>query len=754
MEGNASGASTGPGEGFAGPQSLPTGAGKNSLHWEQGRGSAGYRRLTSVEIALLTAAGNWAADWTAVQVADGFDPALVQRLYKLRRRQLLDPAVQRCRFYGLVRIGALTAGFREVDGLRLPIGLYDSTIVACDIGANVVIDRVHYLAGYLIGEEALLFNIGRMWTTTTARFGNAIVKDGEPQTTRRLLELGNENGGRAVWPFEGMLPADAWLWSKFRDDSTLLRKLEEMVDRHCDRRRGHFGEVGRATQICDCRTIRDVRVGAAARVHGVDRLDNLTIRSDQREATYVGPGCDLVDGIVGYGNRVFGGVRAACFVTGTNVTVQYGARLTHVFLGDNSTVAGCEVMNALIFPGHEQHHSNSFLCAALLFGQSNIAAGVTAGSNHNSRANDGEIVAGRGFWPGLCASLKHNSRFASFTLLAKADYPAELDVRLPFALVSNDEHNGALLVMPAYWFMYNMYALTRHGAKYAARDKRVHREQMIEFAPLAPDTVEEIFAALELLELWTAKAARRAAAQPVAGLAEGELREEGRRLLTQQPQEVERLTVLGEDIENSSRPVHILKVPAAYAAYREMIHHYAVSTLVSYQQTHCLPDLATLKAHLSPPRRGRWVNVGGQLMRSEDLTDLRRRIVAGELSSWDAVHAEYRRLWERYPHEKARHALGSLLDINTTTLDQFDGACWCAFLDRALGTARWIAEQVLRSRAKDYTSRFRQMVYDSPAEMEAVLGRLEDNEFIRRTQEEVEAFARQVERLKKWAGGG
>ena len=45
-------------------------------------------------------------------------------------------------------------------------------------------------------------------------------------------------------------------------------------------------------------------------------------------------------------------------------------------------------------------------------GQSNIAAGATIGSNHNSRSADGEIIAGRGFWPGLCVSLKHNSKFS------------------------------------------------------------------------------------------------------------------------------------------------------------------------------------------------------------------------------------------------------------------------------------------------------------------------------------------------------
>lgn len=121
-----------------------------------------------------------------------------------------------------------------------------------------------------------------------------------------------------------------------------------------------------------------------------------------------------------------------------------------------------------------------------------MAAGATIGSNHNSRAADGELIAGRGFWPGLCVSLKHNSRFASFSILAKGDYPAELDIRLPFSLISNDVTHDQLIVMPAYWFEYNMYALARNSWKYVARDQRIEKLQQFEYDFLAPDTGNEM----------------------------------------------------------------------------------------------------------------------------------------------------------------------------------------------------------------------------------------------------------------------
>jgi hypothetical protein len=195
----------------------------------------------------------------------------------------------------------------------------------------------------------------------------------------------------------------------------------------------------------------------------------------------------LVNGIVDYGCRIFYGVKAVRFFMASHSQLKYGARLINSYLGNNSTISCCEVLNSLIFPAHEQHHNNSFLCAALVAGQSNMAAGATIGSNHNSRSPDGEIVAGRGFWPGLCVSLKHNSKFASFTILAKGDYPVELNIPIPFSLISNDVSNDQLLVMPGYWFLHNMYALARNSWKYSDRDKRTDKTQLIEFSFLGPD---------------------------------------------------------------------------------------------------------------------------------------------------------------------------------------------------------------------------------------------------------------------------
>ncbi|MHC5017917.1 MAG: DUF4954 family protein [Planctomycetota bacterium] len=240
----------------------------------------------------------------------------------------------------------------------------------------------------------ILTDIDEMHTTHYAKFGNGILKDGEDEEIRIWLDIMNETGSRQVLPFDGIIPADAYLWAKYRDDEALQHRLKEITQNNSDSRHGFYGTIGDQCVIKSCRIIKDVKVGSCAYIKGANKLKNLTINSDSEEPTQIGEGVELVNGIIGYGCHLFYGCKAVRF-----------------------TISCCEVLNNLIFPAHEQHHNNSFLIASVVMGQSNLAAGVTVGSNHNSRANDNEIQAGRGFWPGLCTSVKHSCRFASFVLL-------------------------------------------------------------------------------------------------------------------------------------------------------------------------------------------------------------------------------------------------------------------------------------------------------------------------------------------------
>ncbi|NDA64452.1 MAG: DUF4954 family protein, partial [Chitinophagia bacterium] len=472
-----------------------------------------------------------------------------------------------------------------------------------------------------------------------AKFGNGIIKEGEDESVRIWMEICNENTGRKVMPFNRMLPGDAFLWSRNREDDQLQQQFKKITEESFNNKRGYYGKIGDRTLIENCSIIKDVWIGSDAYIKGANKLKNLTINSGPEGLTQIGEGCELVNGIVGYGCRIFYGVKAVRFIMASHSQLKYGARLINSYLGNNATISCCEVLNSLIFPSHEQHHNNSFLCAALVMGQSNIAAGATIGSNHNSRGADGEIIMGRGFWPGLCVSLKHNSRFASFCIVTKGDYPAELDIPIPFSLVHHDVVNDRITILPGYWFLYNMYALARNAAKYQDRDQRTEKKQLLEFDYLAPDTAPELFHALQLIETATGKALLAADPSLPASIDPSAL---GKQALLSNNEQIQSLTIHLEGIENSKRKVVLLKVLPAYQIFCEMLLWYGIRALVNVLQEKECKNIGQLKKAIPTKLTIEpFINVGGQLIKQQALDALLQKIKSGKVKSWNAIHDFY-----------------------------------------------------------------------------------------------------------------
>ena len=595
-----------------------------------------YRNLTRAEIEQLERQGNMAEDWSAVFVSDPFCPSCLHGNT----------------FCGTVRLGAVERATVCAGDLTIGEGISRSTLCDTTVGDHPAVHNVAMLSGYTLGDRVILFNIEEMSCTADS-------------DRVAWLEPMNENGGRRIRPFAGMTIADAYMWARYRGHKTFVDRLYGFTLDALRSDKGRIGYVG------DCCTIKNTKT-----------IRNVTVRSCEDDKTCVDSCIALCDGVVDYGCKLEHGVIAMRFLLGEHVHLEMGLRLNDTVVGDNSTLARCEVGNSIIFPAHEQHHNNSFLIAALVMGQSNVAAGGTIGSNHNSRTPDGELAAARGFWPGLCCSFKHSSRFASYCLLAKGDYPAELDIRLPFALVNNNVAKDQLEVMPAYWWMYNMYALDRCSKKFAKRDKRILKAQHIEFDSMAPDTAEEMLNGITLLDKWIAEA------------------KDG--------------IVYAEGMENSKRPTVVLKAKEGREAYKDMLAFYAVKTLA----TTCGESLPP--ASLGDGERiTTWVNIGGQIVASADMERLISKVENGELTGWQQVNAELDSLWQQYPMQKAAHAYKVLCLLEG--VERIDADCWQRCLKRYADLTAFVAEQVKASRHKDDINPFRRMTYFDDAERDAVM---------------------------------
>ena len=696
----------------------------------------GWRHLRSDEIERLVLNSNSASNWDDIWVTDDFDTRMVRNN----------------RFFGMVRIGRVRNEILQFHDLRVPVGITDSSIISCDIGDDVAIHDVHYMANYIIGDRCILFNIQELSTTDHSKFGNGVVKEGEPEEVRVKLEVMNENGGRAILPFDGMITADAYLWAKFTDDPRLQERLKEITQKSIDNHRGFYGTIDEGCVIKNCWILKDAKVGAHCYIKGASKLKNVTINSSEEEPTQIGEGVILVNGVTGYGCHIFYSVTATRFVLGDNCNLKYGARLIHSVLGDNSTISCCEVLNNLIFPSHEQHHNNSFLISACVMGQSNMAAGATVGSNHNSRATDGEIVAGRGFWPGLCTSVKHSSKFASFTLLAKSDYPHELNIMLPFSLVNNNPKTDELEVMPAYWWMYNMYAIARNTSKYQKRDTRKRRIQNIEFETFAPDTMEEAIEARKLIEGWTGKAylLKQGTYDPTMDFKE--LRKIGMDLLDHDPETAKSLEVFGEGMECGHRKVRILKPCQAYHAYGDMLIYYAVTNITRFLEENTSFTMSELCKEIESKRQREWINLGGQLINGDEVELLIHDINYGVLNSWDDIHHRYDEIWKSYSMEKLRHAYLSLIFLHKDETDTLTPEIWQESVAAAKRIQQFICDQVYITRKKDYDNEYRNATFRNEAEKIAVIGEIDDVSFVKQIRRETEEFMEMIKRYEKWEG--
>ena len=715
---------------------------------------AGKRHLTSGEIAILKANGNTSSDsaWQNIFVCD--------------REGCFNPdQISHNDFSGFIIIGELKDCTITYHDLNLRTGICHSNLRDVVIGDDCAVQNVKYLVNYRIGNRAILFNIQEMSCTKHSKFGEGILKEGEPESNRVWIGVGNENGERSVLPFEDMIPADAFLWSRYREDKKLMRRFVELTEYGKSRKNDTFGIVEDDVVIKNTTLLKDAKIGSCAYIKGAFKLKNITVLSSEDEPSQIGEGVELVNGIMGYGSHVFYQAVAVRFVMGRNCQLKYGARLLNSVLGDNSTVSCCELLNNLIFPFHEQHHNSSFLIASTVMGQSNIASAATIGSNHNSRSPDCEMIAGRGFWPGLCSDFKFDSKFASFVLSSKGSYRYELNITYPFSMIAPSVHDNTIHIIPAFWFLYNMFAIVRNKYKFSARDKRVNIVQHIETNPLAPDTVQEIIVALGRLVELTERFLRLSeedCAKYSKDIRNPEILDQCRKKITRcNPDEslvvardflhksYESKFLLVDDRCQNKYGALIYKPSQAYREYRRVLKYFAAECLMDYvlkngRESLSIEDISEIK---KIPLYTEWINAGGQVIPASRIQELFHKIKSGEIENWKQVHEFYDECQKKYYMYKARYALYIIEWLYSKSIEYFTDGDYEKFLNDVAFVSLNMLESSIQVREKDYTDYFRSITYRNEVEREAVLGTLDGNGFLNKLKNATDDFEANLQKL-------
>jgi hypothetical protein len=191
-------------------------------------------------------------------------------------------------------------------------------------------------------------------------------------------------------------------------------------------------------------------------------------------------------------------------------------------------------------------------------------------------------------------------------------------------------------------------------------------------------------------------------------------------------------------VENSKRPVRILKLNKSLAAYRDMILFFSMEEMLPL-----LDQPYVLSSNSSRSYENAWINVGGQLMPKNQFDLLLTDIVSGALPTWRQIHQRYQEINASYKIEVTNFALAFLLRLqNVNSLSDLDWSILFTNYDRILS---YLRDGLMNSRIKDFENPFRKMVYDDDEEMEAVLGDPSQDEVIVKTLQHLKERARWIE---------
>jgi hypothetical protein len=184
--------------------------------------------------------------------------------------------------------------------------------------------------------------------------------------------------------------------------------------------------------------------------------------------------------------------------------------------------------------------------------------------------------------------------------------------------------------------------------------------------------------------------------------------------------------------------------------FKELVQYHAATQLVEYIGSNKIKTIEALLS-LIPARltRGEWCNAGGQLVQQQELNKLIKDVQSGKIKSWEEVHHFYTKQGEQYSYQKLLHALAALKEVMGTSWKKDPAATLKDLLKQSISTKEWMTKNIFDSRAKDYTNSFRKMMYGTQEEMDAVLGKLDDNSFINQEVELFKEYKKKVREIGK-----
>jgi hypothetical protein len=429
-----------------------------------------YRNLTPEEVASLLSNGCSCDNWRDVKVLDGFVPFHCRNVI----------------FSGKVRLGIFGKPVRDESGVSIPSGIFNAHINSCSIGSNVVIRNIgEYISNYIIEDDTVIKNCGRIYTEGITGFGNGT-----------SVAVMNETGGRTVKIWDRLSAHQAYIIALYRHRSKAINIMEKMIDDYSVTMRSSSGTIGQNSMILNCSRIRNVKFGPFSHVEGAVNLNEGTLNSCIEDPVFIGPGVIMEHFIICSGSIVTESTLIdKCFIGQGCVLAKHYSAENSLFFANCGGYHG-EACSIFAGPYTVTHHKSTLLISGI-FSFMNAGSGSNQ-SNHMYKL--GPIHQGimeRGSKTTSDSYLLWPAKIGPFTLVMGRHYKNMDTSSLPFSYLI--ESNYESILVPA--INLRSVGTIRDAQKWPVRDRRKDPRKIdqVNFNLLSPYTIRKMLDGRELL---------------------------------------------------------------------------------------------------------------------------------------------------------------------------------------------------------------------------------------------------------------
>jgi hypothetical protein len=568
-----------------------------------------YRSLSSEEITKLISQGCSCADWSKVKAAEAFNAERVC-------------ATVLC---GDVKLGVFEKDVSFFGGVTKPAGISSATIHNCIIGNNVYIDQVrNYIANYIIEDDVVIDNIDLLATEGQSSFGNGT----------EVIAV-NEAGGREIPIYNQLSAHTAYTIAFYRHKPKVIEKLKKMITDYTASVTSNMGLVATGAKLVNCRIIKNVRIGPASVIEGINRLENGSINSCPEDPIYIGPGVFAENFIVCSGSKISDGtIIAECFVgQGTVLSKQYSAE-NSVFFANCGGFHG-EACAVFAGPYTVTHHKSTLLIAGL-FSFLNAGSGTNQ-SNHMYKLGPvHQGIVERGSKTASDSYMLWPAKVGAFTVVMGRHYRNSDTSDLPFSYLIEHEDESHL----APGVNLRSVGTVRDARKWPKRDRRKdpRKLDMINFKLLSPYTIQKMINGRDLLCKLKATSGGTS----------------------------EYFTYHSVKISSSS-------LERGIKLYQMGIDKFLGNCLISRLRDKQLKNVEELRAALQPQTDigpGKWVDLAGLLAPEETVQKVLSDIENDSINTLEHVDNNFRSIHENYPQYEWAWAVDILQKCLGKTIDK------------------------------------------------------------------------------------